>query len=309
MQLTIDPEFSSLIPPLADEEYAGLERSIREEGCRDALVVWKHDGQNILVDGHNRYRICQKYGIEFKTLERSFESRDYAIAWMCDNQLQRRNISTLDRVTLVDKQREAVARIAKSKQGERKDIPKISWECSEQRQAYSKPTTKEEKKEQRKKSRENETDYKIAKQAGVSEDTLRKVRTINEKADDRTKELVRAGQLSINQAFNSVHPKREDPVERAKKEHLEYEARKAEKQVSIQDVKQDKQNQKLINTALMKDVLKLLNDIDKFEMEHKGMDINKLSEMVDSSEERKMLIGRCNHCRKILFKIEEGFRD
>ena len=94
-----------------------------------------------------------------------------------------------------------------------------------------------------------------------------------------------------------------------KKEHLEYEARKAEKQINIQDAQRDKQNQKLISTALLKDVLKLLNDIDKFEMEHASMDINELSEMVDSSEERKMLIGRCNHCRKILFKIEEGFRD
>lgn len=299
MQLIIDPEFSSLIPPLTDEEFAGLEKSVKEEGCRDALVVWNNDGEQILIDGHNRYKICQKYGITFKTVEKKFENREAAGIWMCDNQLRRRNISTLDKITLEDRKKSFLAKIASKKRLEGNALG------GKKSDTKSCPTSTQS----RQQKRENSTDYKIAKAAGVSEDTVRKVRTINEKADDRTKELVRAGQLSINQAFNSVHPKKQDPVERAKKEHLEYEARKAEKQINIQDAQKDKQNQKLINTALLKDTLKLLNDIDKFEMEHANLDMNKLSEMVESAEERRMLIGRCNHCRKILFKIEEGFRE
>ena len=59
MNLTIDPEFKNLIPPLTSEEYAGLEESILAEGCRDSLVAW----HGILIDGHNRYEICEKYGI------------------------------------------------------------------------------------------------------------------------------------------------------------------------------------------------------------------------------------------------------
>jgi len=38
--LTIDPEFQSLIPPLAPEELAQLEANILADGCRDPLVVW-----------------------------------------------------------------------------------------------------------------------------------------------------------------------------------------------------------------------------------------------------------------------------
>lgn len=39
--ITIDPEFSRLIPPLAPDELAQLEANILAEGCRDALVVWE----------------------------------------------------------------------------------------------------------------------------------------------------------------------------------------------------------------------------------------------------------------------------
>lgn len=303
MNLIIDPEFSSLIPPLTDEEFAGLEKSIKEEGCRDALVVWDNDGKKILVDGHNRYRICQKHGIEFKTIEKAFDNREDVIEWMCDTQLGRRNLDLLTKFELSKKKNDA----HKAKVERNRHIAAGGDRRSEEFQHRQKSDDVERR--DYKKENAARTDAKIAKDLNTSRDTVQKLRTISEKADDRTKELVRSGQLSINQAFNSVHPKRPDPVETAKKEHLEYEMRKAEKKVDIQSAQRDKANQKLINTALLKDTLKLLSDIDKFEMEHANMDMNKLSKMVDSEDERKTLIGRCNRCRKVLFKIEEGFRE
>ena len=72
--LIIDPEFKALIPPLSPDERTGLEKSILEEGCRDALVVWK--GHNILVDGHTRYEICTAHGKPFETVEMEFASRE-----------------------------------------------------------------------------------------------------------------------------------------------------------------------------------------------------------------------------------------
>lgn len=41
MNITIDPEFQALIPPLLPDEYAGLEASILKDGCMDAVKVWK----------------------------------------------------------------------------------------------------------------------------------------------------------------------------------------------------------------------------------------------------------------------------
>ena len=54
--MKINEEFKNVMPPLTEEEYRGLEKSLLEEGCRDPLVVWG----DILIDGHNRYEICLK---------------------------------------------------------------------------------------------------------------------------------------------------------------------------------------------------------------------------------------------------------
>ena len=64
MKITIDEEFQNLIPAMTSEELKQLEDNIVAEGCRDPLVIWF--GQNILLDGHNRYKICQKYNIQFE---------------------------------------------------------------------------------------------------------------------------------------------------------------------------------------------------------------------------------------------------
>ena len=85
-EIKIDPEFKNLIPPLTDEEYDGLRDSLLSEGCRDALVLWN----DVLVDGHNRYEICKKHGIPFKTIQKDFVSREDAILCMLGVKLLRR---------------------------------------------------------------------------------------------------------------------------------------------------------------------------------------------------------------------------
>ena len=53
INLKIDPEFQSQIPPLTDDEFKQLEENILKEGkLLSPLIVWN----NTLVDGHNRYR-------------------------------------------------------------------------------------------------------------------------------------------------------------------------------------------------------------------------------------------------------------
>jgi hypothetical protein len=55
-EIIIDEEFKSLLPELDPITYSALEENIIQNGCRDAIVLWR----GILIDGHNRYRICQK---------------------------------------------------------------------------------------------------------------------------------------------------------------------------------------------------------------------------------------------------------
>lgn len=89
MDLFIDDEFKNLLWPLTAEQYEALEKSIIGEGCRDALVVWG----DIIVDGHNRYEICKKHGIEFRVEKKEFETRVEVLDWIDLNQIGRRNLT------------------------------------------------------------------------------------------------------------------------------------------------------------------------------------------------------------------------
>ena len=104
-ELRIDPEFESKIPPLTADELARLHSSILFEGrliC--PIVAWN----GVVVDGHNRYKfILQHPEIKYDIYEMDFENRNEAIAWICKNQLGRRNLTPEQKKYLIGKQYEA----------------------------------------------------------------------------------------------------------------------------------------------------------------------------------------------------------
>ena len=104
-QLTIDPEFEGKIPPLREEELKQLEENILADGVViNPLIVWN----GVIVDGHNRYRILQQHPeIQFTTYEKEFPDRYAAIAWICKNQLGRRNLTPQQFKYLMGQQYEA----------------------------------------------------------------------------------------------------------------------------------------------------------------------------------------------------------
>jgi len=92
-EITILEELKIFIRSLTKEEYEQLEANLIAEGCRDALIVWNNGKQLILVDGHNRYDICSKHNISYKTVEKEFENLEQVKDWMIANQLGKRNLS------------------------------------------------------------------------------------------------------------------------------------------------------------------------------------------------------------------------
>lgn len=112
MKPVIDAEFASLIPPLTEEEYKQLEENLLSEGCRDALVVWK----DILIDGHNRLKICEQHQIAYQVVERDFEDRDDAMRYIIQNQFGRRNLTLGNRSMLALRLEPLLAKKAKENQ-------------------------------------------------------------------------------------------------------------------------------------------------------------------------------------------------
>ena len=106
MHIVVNEELKAYIDPLTPEEHEALERSILAEGCRDALVLWG----DVLVDGHNRYGICQKHGLPFQTVQHPrFKSMDDVHLWMIDQHLGRRSVSDFQRGVLALRKREILA--------------------------------------------------------------------------------------------------------------------------------------------------------------------------------------------------------
>ena len=106
MDIVVNEELKAYIDPLTPEEDEALERSLLTEGCRDALVLWG----NVLVDGHNRYRLCQKHALPFQTVQNPrFQSLEDVHLWMIDQHLGRRSVSDYQRGVLALRKREIVA--------------------------------------------------------------------------------------------------------------------------------------------------------------------------------------------------------
>jgi len=103
MNIRIDEGLRAYIDPLTPDEYNALERSLLEEGCRDALILWG----DLLVDGHNRYEICRKHNLEFQTRQNPrFKSIEDVHLWMIDNHLGRRSVSDFQRGVLALRKKE-----------------------------------------------------------------------------------------------------------------------------------------------------------------------------------------------------------
>jgi hypothetical protein len=96
MSLKIDLEFKAFLPELTAEEHEQLEENLIADGCRDPLIVW--DG--IIVDGMNRFEICEANGIQYKTVAKDFAGRNEALHWMLNNQAGRRNLSAGQRAMI-----------------------------------------------------------------------------------------------------------------------------------------------------------------------------------------------------------------
>ncbi|MFJ1466662.1 MULTISPECIES: hypothetical protein [Massilia] len=179
MNITINEELRSFIDPLTPVEYAALERSLLADGCRDALVLWR----DVLIDGHNRYDICTKHGIEFRTVNNDkFDSLEDVMLWVIDNNLARRSVSDFQRGMLALRKKEIVAARAAQRAAEAPpDQPAPEPADDPVDPPWS---TRED----------------VAKAARVSANTLSQIERIRKTAAPELVDAVRSGTISVSAA-------------------------------------------------------------------------------------------------------------
>lgn len=102
----IDPRLEAVCLPLSKDEYDLLESQIKRDGCLDPVKVWDRDGELVLLDGHNRLKICKDNKLptpESTTIE--IGSIDEAVIWIVDNQKGRRNVATKEQLAYLSGKR------------------------------------------------------------------------------------------------------------------------------------------------------------------------------------------------------------
>ena len=277
MSIIVDEEFKSLIPPLSPDEYSQLEENIVRDGIRDPLVVWHvPNGDDILIDGHNRFEISIKHaGIPFQIKRMDFLDRDTAKQWIILNQFGRRNLSAYDHSVLVLKLKPLIAKKAKENQRGGQGGVLLS-----QKSAEAKPI---------------DTRKELASIAGVSHDTIHKVETIENSGNELVRQQVKSGEISINKGYNIVTDKvdkspkqlQAEYMNEIKERHEDFEAKKQEsKVVSFGETIRDKDDQKEIAAETWSRLMRMGRGIDAITGAISDREIN-LEIMVSNLEEER----------------------
>ena len=189
-ELIIDEEFRNIIPPLTFDERTGLEENIAQNGCLDPIKTWN----GIIIDGHNRYDICTKYGLEFNVLELEFDSRDDAKLWIIRHQIDRRNINDYIRGRLALQFESIIQERAKANQQLAEGGDRKTDEAKENQGLENSPKV----------DNPINTRQELAKLAGVSDNTIARIKKIEEEATPEQKKELEDGTKSINKVFHEI---------------------------------------------------------------------------------------------------------
>jgi DNA modification methylase len=169
VELPIDPEYSGMIPDMDRGELRQLEENILTHGCLDPIIVDARTG--VIVDGHHRYHVCMKHNIPFDVVPKEFGSRDDTKIFIITNQLGRRNLSEYNRASLALKLEPLIA--------EKNRLRIIGGQATDKH-----TTTRDE----------------LAQIAGVSHDTIEKVKVIEREGATEIIRALGAEQMSIRTA-------------------------------------------------------------------------------------------------------------
>lgn len=196
-EIVVLPELKAYIDPLTPDEHDALERSILDEGCRDALVLWG----NVLVDGHNRFGICQKHGLPFKTIQNErFQNMEDIHLWMIDQHLGRRSVSDFQRGVLALRKREIIAErraaaAAAVNAAKAESSAEAPWDGDTDPAVAQALANTPKVPDQALDTREA-----LARAARLSAGQVKMIETIQEKAAPEVVAAVKAGELSLNAA-------------------------------------------------------------------------------------------------------------
>ena len=210
---TVLSEMAELLPPLSGEQLAVLEADLLANGCYAPVIV---NEDMVIVDGHNRQKLCQQHGIPYEMAVFSFADLLEAKQWALDAQKGRRNLDKWELGKIALKLKPDIEARAKANMSAGGQAYRPSEEGSATLPNLPPVDTRKE----------------LADAVGLGERTMGKVMQIGEHAPPAVKEALDSGDLSINQGYNITRQVRDLPKERREEAAaLAVELEKAKKEI------------------------------------------------------------------------------
>ena len=95
--ITVKKEYEDLVPPLSDSEFNLLKESIKTEGVYMPIVI---NSDEIVLDGHHRFKICKQNNIKFTTITKTFKDELEEKKFVIISNLRRRQLTDWQKVGL-----------------------------------------------------------------------------------------------------------------------------------------------------------------------------------------------------------------
>ena len=223
---TMLPEMAELLPPLSGEQFAALEADILKNGCYSPIIV---NEDMVIVDGHNRQKLCEQHDIPYNMAVFSFEDLLEAKQWALDTQKGRRNLDKWELGKIALKLKPDLEAKARENMaaggGDQKSEDAKSGSAMLPNPISPVDTRKE-----------------LAEAVGLGERTMGKIMQIDENAPPVVKEALDNRELSINQGYNLTKQLQEVPEEEREQAAAEaVEMEKAKKELRKQNAEIDQQ--------------------------------------------------------------------
>lgn len=175
MKITINQEYADLVPSVSDSEYHSLKESIKNNGLWLPIIT---NGKGVILDGHNRYRVCYETGIKLRYAIREFENKLIEKKFVIECNLKRRHLNDFQKAEL--------------------GIPLlvIEQELAKLRKDAGQAISSDELK--------GESRDLVAKKIGMSGTTFERSRKIIDNAPENVKENLRAGKTTISKEYQKI---------------------------------------------------------------------------------------------------------
>ena len=189
------PELADLLPPLTDEQLSLLEEDIRKNGCYSPIVV---NEELAIVDGHNRFALCEKLGVPYRMAVFHFDNTLEAMRWAVNAQKGRRNLQKWELGNIALKMKAAVEARARANQSAAGGDKTAGALCRNSDEALPERV---------------DTRQELADSVGLTRDTMSRIMTIDEQAPQAVKDALDNKEITINQGYNITRQLQDVPEE------------------------------------------------------------------------------------------------